>query len=308
MRIDQDDRSAQSPRPAPWHDYHPDGAGHDELTLPDGGVRPHWQKFLGALDWLGLDEVDRRWAEARDLIRQNGVTYNVYGDPRGNDRLWQLDPIPMLVAAGEWSALEAGLIQRARLLDLLLADLYGRQRVLEAGLVPPELVYGNPAFLHPCQHLRVPGDRFLHLYAADIGRLGDGSFLVLADRTQSPSGAGYALENRIVLARALPDVFRDCRVQRLARFYQSVREMLQGLAPHNRDRPRIRPANARPIQRDGVRARLPRPLSRLHTRRGRRSDGSRQPGLPEAPGRAPAGGRDPPPAGRRFLRPARAAR
>jgi uncharacterized circularly permuted ATP-grasp superfamily protein/uncharacterized alpha-E superfamily protein len=205
----------------------------------DDGIRPHWRPFVDALEVMGADEIRRRWQESQDLIRQNGVTYNVYGDPRGLDRPWQLDPVPLLVAQEEWSGLEEGLAQRARLLDLILGDLYGPQRLMSRGLLPPELVFGNPSFLHHCHAMQVPGNRYLHLYAVNLGRDASGQVLVLGDRTQAPSGTGYALENRLVLSRMLSDVFRDCHVQRLAPFFQAVRDTLQVIAPHNRDNPRI---------------------------------------------------------------------
>jgi uncharacterized circularly permuted ATP-grasp superfamily protein/uncharacterized alpha-E superfamily protein len=121
----------------------------------------------------------------------------------------------------------------------VLADLYGRQHLLHSGLLPPELVYANPAFLRPCHGIRLAGNRFLHLYAANLARGADGNVIILGDRAQSPSGAGYALENRIVLSRMLPEIFHDCKVQRLARFFQALRDSLRSAAPHHRDNPRI---------------------------------------------------------------------
>lgn len=210
----------------------------DEMVGADG-PRPHWRPFLTALQNLGMPELLRRWGEAEQLIRENGVTYNVYGDPRGMERPWQLDPIPLLIAPEEATHLETGLVQRARLLEAVLADLYGPQRLLHEGLLPPEFVFANPAFLRPCHALRGPGSRFLHLYAANLARAADGRVWVLGDRTQSPSGAGYALENRIVLSRMLPNIFQECRVQRLALFFRALRDSLRAAAPHNRDNPRI---------------------------------------------------------------------
>ncbi len=134
-------------------------------------------------------------------------------------------PSPLLLGTDEAQTLETGLTQRARLLDALLRDLYGPQTLSCAeGLLPPSLVFANPAFLRPCHGAKLPGDRYLHLYAANVGRAADGSFHVLGDRTQSPSGAGYALENRIVLSRTLPETFRHCQVQRLAMFFQTLRD------------------------------------------------------------------------------------
>jgi uncharacterized circularly permuted ATP-grasp superfamily protein/uncharacterized alpha-E superfamily protein len=222
-----------------WSDYAPPAGRYDEVFDGRGEVRPHWHAFIRSLDALGLPELTRRWDEAKHLIRENGVTYNVYGDPRGMERPWQLDPMPLVIAPAEAASLEEGLIQRGLLLETIVQDLYGPQKTLAAGLIPPELLYANPAFLRSCHGLKLPGNRHVHLYAANIGRCADGTFRVLGDRTQAPSGAGYALENRIVLSRMLPDAFRDCRVQRLALFFRTLRDTLRSIAPHNRDNPRI---------------------------------------------------------------------
>ena len=211
---------------------------YDETFGPDGRLRPHWQTFADGLDEIGVEEFTHRWQEAQQLIRENGVTYNVYGDPRGMDRPWQLDPIPLVISPSESEHLQRGLVQRARLLEAILADIYGPQRLLAQGLLPAELVYANPCFLRPCHGIRVPGNRYLHLVAFDLGRDPEGRVRVLGDRTQGPSGAGYALENRIVLARMMPEIFRSCNVQRLALFFRTFRDTLRSLAPHNRDTPR----------------------------------------------------------------------
>jgi len=229
------DRPTHGPdRPA----YAPLAGFYDEM-LGAEAPRPHWQHLLDALGGLGMAELARRWQEGRQLIREHGVSYNVHGDPRGLDRPWQLDPIPLMIAPAEAASLEAGLIQRARLLEKILADIYGPQNLLARGLIPPELVFGNPGFLRPCHGLKVPGNRYLLFHAVDLGRAPDGSFRVLGDRTQAPSGAGYALENRIVLSRILPEVFRDCQVQRLALFFRTFRQKLRDIAPHSRDNPRV---------------------------------------------------------------------
>lgn len=212
--------------------------GFDEMLDSDGRLREHWQAFTQALQNLGQEEFRHRWQEAKDLIRENGVTYNVYGDPRGLDRPWQLDPLPLLIDAREGDLLETGLLQRARLLEAILADIYGPQLLLRENLLPPELIFANPGFLRPCHGLRLPANRYLHLVAMDLGRGPDGNIRVLGDRTQAPSGAGYALENRIVSSRMLPEVFRDCRVQRLALFFRTLRDTLRSLAPYRRDNPR----------------------------------------------------------------------
>ncbi len=201
--------------------------------------RAHWHLFFRSVAELGMPELSRRWREAQHIIRENGVTYNVYGDPRGTTRPWQLDPIPLLISPSDAEFLEGALIQRARLLELVLDDLYGPQRLLADGLIPPELVFANPGFLRPVRGISLPGGRRLHLYAANLSRTPDGGWVILGDRTQGPSGAGYALENRIVLSRTLPEAFGDCRVHRLALFFRTLRDTLKSLAPRNRDNPRI---------------------------------------------------------------------
>src|SRR3954447_20166315 len=220
-------------------EYDASAGSFDEMALDDGGIRPHWGPFVEHIESIGLAELRQRWEEAKLLIRENGVTYNVYGDPLGMDRPWELDPLPLLISPADAAAIEAGLTQRARLLDLILADLYGPRALLTGGDLPAQLVFGHPSYLRPCHGLKIPGNRYLQLYAADVGRAPDGTFHVLADRSQAPSGAGYVLENRIVLSRMLPEAFRDCRVQRLALYFRAMRETLRSIAPHDRDNPRV---------------------------------------------------------------------
>jgi uncharacterized circularly permuted ATP-grasp superfamily protein/uncharacterized alpha-E superfamily protein len=222
-----------------WDEYAGPALGFDEMKANAKELRPHWQTLVHSLQELGADEFVQRWQGAQDLIHENGVTYNVYGDPRGLDRPWQLDPIPFLISAREGEQLQEGLVQRARLLEAILADLYGPQNLLARGLLPPELVFANPGFLRPCHGIDLAGGRFLYLVAFDLGRARDGTWHVLGDRSQGPSGAGYALENRIVLARMLSEVFRCCRVQRLALFFRNLRDTLRKQSLHNRDNPRI---------------------------------------------------------------------
>jgi uncharacterized circularly permuted ATP-grasp superfamily protein/uncharacterized alpha-E superfamily protein len=211
----------------------------DEMVDPAGAVRPHWQPFLSKLDQMGAQELSKQWEQVRRFVHDNGVSYNVYGDSAGMDRPWSLDLIPLLLPSAEWDQLSAGLIQRARLLDRLLADLYGPAETVFEGLLPPELLWANAGFLRPCHGSNPPQGRWLHLYAADVIRTRDGAFEVLSDRTQAPSGAGYSLENRIVLSRTLSSEFRECNVERLASFFSSLRTTLGSLAPANRENPRI---------------------------------------------------------------------
>jgi uncharacterized circularly permuted ATP-grasp superfamily protein/uncharacterized alpha-E superfamily protein len=155
------------------------------------------------------------------------------------DRPWNLDSIPLLIPPSEWNELEAGLIQRARLLNCILADLYGPQQLLRGGLLPPALVFANPGFWRPCHGMPTAVHPYLHMLAVDLARSPDGQWWVLADRTQAPSGAGYALENRTVLAETFPDLFREFQVRRLASFFRSFRDTLLNLSPSRRDNPRV---------------------------------------------------------------------
>jgi uncharacterized circularly permuted ATP-grasp superfamily protein/uncharacterized alpha-E superfamily protein len=220
-------------------DYSADLSVVDEMIAADGSLRPHWRQFVSMLDLLGSEELQRSREHARRLMRENGVTHTVYGDPAGWNQPWNLDLIPLLIPSEQWTRVRDGLIQRARLLDCLLADLYGPMRTVLDGLLPPELLWANRSFLRACHGTKLPGNRWLHLYAADLVRTPDGGYEVLNDRTQAPSGAGYSLENRIVLSRALPAAYRECKVQRLAPFFGALRDTLLSLAPVNRLNPRI---------------------------------------------------------------------
>ena len=208
----------------------PDRSTYNELA-PDGfHPRPHWASFLESLQDIGSDELAHRWEHAERRIRENGVTYNIYTDPQGANRPLSIDPIPLLIPADEWRLIEAGIIQRAHLLNLLLEDIYGARRLVTNGDIPAALLFANPAFLRPLTGVAVPARSYLHLLGVDLARSPDGRWWVLADRTQSPSGTGYALENRTIVSDVLPDAFRAANVQRLASFFRTQREVLLGLA------------------------------------------------------------------------------
>jgi uncharacterized circularly permuted ATP-grasp superfamily protein/uncharacterized alpha-E superfamily protein len=212
---------------------------YDEVFTAAGERRPHWEAMVSFLEALGSDGLTRSWEQARRMIHENGVTFNFYGDPQGMDRPWELDAIPWVIPEAEWRHLEVALVQRAQLLNAILADVYGSQTLLEQGMLPPELVFAHPGFLRPCHGLPVPNNCYLYFYAVDLGRAPDGRWWVLADRAQSPAGAGYALENRLILSSVLSELFRDCHVQRFAPFFMALRQTLMALAPRHRSNPRI---------------------------------------------------------------------
>jgi uncharacterized circularly permuted ATP-grasp superfamily protein/uncharacterized alpha-E superfamily protein len=227
----------QQSGPDQWYPIAP--GAYDEMLDGDGQIRPHWEYLIRALRTLGTVEIERRGAEAAKLLRENGVTYNVYGDPAGQGRPWQLDPVPLLVSSEEWGIIESGLQERAELLNLILADIYGPRELIRKGLLPLELVYNHGGFLRACNQIALPGKHQLVVYAADLARGPDDRMWVLGDRTQAPSGAGYALENRVAMTRVLPSLFRDSHVHRLALFFQSLRAGLNAIAPPAADNPRV---------------------------------------------------------------------
>jgi uncharacterized circularly permuted ATP-grasp superfamily protein/uncharacterized alpha-E superfamily protein len=226
----------------PWkflQEYHPPVDVFDEMLAGPGILRSHCQAFVESLETIGPQEFASRRDNARRAIRENGVTYNVYGDPQGMDRPWELDMVPLIISPEEWTHLESGLIQRTQLLNLVLRDLHGRQEILRRGLLPPSLALANPAFLRSCHGIPVPRDIYLHMHGVDLARSANGQWAVLGDRTQAPSGAGYALENRLVLLHSLPEAFRGCHIHRLTSFFHAQRDALSTLVPTHGHAPKV---------------------------------------------------------------------
>ncbi len=209
--------------------YRPLPGIFDEMMDGDGRVRAHWQPFLSMLAALGDEEINRRFAAADRYLRDSGVFYRVYEDATGLERPWPLSHVPLLIEPSEWKELEAGLAQRAELLEAVLADSYDAATLTREGRVPAALIAGNPEFLRPLVGIAPPGGAHLRFYAVDIGRGADGRWWVLSDRAQAPSGAGYAIENRLALSRAIPDIYRTTRVERVAPFFQAFQAELFSL-------------------------------------------------------------------------------
>jgi uncharacterized circularly permuted ATP-grasp superfamily protein/uncharacterized alpha-E superfamily protein len=204
---------------------------YDELRDDTGAIRAQWRPLIDHVAAGGPEAAEQGAALARSLIAENGVTYNVYADPKGADRPWVLDPLPLVLTAEEWQGIERGVAQRAQLLDALLADLYGPQHLLAEGIVPPELAFGHPNYLWSCRGTRPVGKHWLPLYAVDLARAPDGRWWVLGDRTQSPSGAGYALENRQIVTRVFPELIREVGVSNVQSFFVTLRDQLLGAFP-----------------------------------------------------------------------------
>jgi uncharacterized circularly permuted ATP-grasp superfamily protein/uncharacterized alpha-E superfamily protein len=204
---------------------------YDELLEEGGQPRRHWHALISSLNASTPEQMRARQGFVAERIRENGITYNVYADPKGTDRPWALDPLPLMLAAEEWAEIEKAVAQRAQLLDRVMADLYGPQQLITSGVLPAALVYGHNGYLWPCQGIVPPSGHFLHVYAADLARSPDGKWWVIADRTQGPSGAGYALENRLIVAKLFPELFRDQRVHHLADFFRHLQDSLARWAP-----------------------------------------------------------------------------
>ena len=215
---------------------------HDEMLAADGSIRPQWEGLLDEWTNFSPDELLRRIALAERHLSDAGVSYRIRNeasldDMLAGERSWPMSHMPLPIAEDEWRAIEKGVAQRAGLLEAVLRDLYGPARLVQEGALPAAAIVGSPDFLRPLKGASVPGGQHLQVYACDLGRGPDGRWWVLGDRTQAPSGAGYALENRLAMARAFPDLYRAMNVERLASFFQGFRAGLVSRA--RRADPRI---------------------------------------------------------------------
>ena len=190
-----------------------------------------WTTFFNFLGTSGFDDLNHRSANLRRQIRDNGVTYNVYADANGPQRPWSLDLFPLIISPQDWSDIESGIKQRTRLLNAVMADVYGAQTLLHQGLLPAALVQGHPGYLRAMQGVQPAGNMFLHIAAFDMTRGPDGAWWVVSQRTQAPSGLGYLLENRLSISMLFPEAFRGMQVQRLADSYESLINSMKALSP-----------------------------------------------------------------------------
>ncbi len=210
--------------------YRPIEGVHDEMVDSAGAPRPVWRDFIDAIEEIGAETLQARFARADQYLRDAGVYYRVYDRVGANEREWPLAHVPMLVGETDWAAISAGLTERADLFEAICADIYGGNRLVAEGLLPPGLIASSPEYLRPFAGVKPAGGHFLHFCAFDLGRGPDGGWWVLGDRMQAPSGAGFALENRVATTRALSDVYGDMHVQRLAGFFRRFRDALTGMA------------------------------------------------------------------------------
>lgn len=223
----------------PFSDYQIPPGGYDECRDAAGRVRPAWQDFVGHIDRGGIDQL-RHYTEAIDAgVRESAIAFGFHDDQQDTARPWRLSTLPMLLDGKQWSTVAAGLAERTRVLEAVLDDLLGEQRLIKERVVPAELLWSNPFFHRAYFGLpKVDGQR-LHITATDLARHTDGSWWVVGDRTRAPSGLGYVLQNRIVTGRVLSKVMRNLQVQRLARFFECLHQRLVELAPQRKDNPRI---------------------------------------------------------------------
>src|SRR2546421_9064 len=207
----------------------------DEYIGEDGAPRAAWSRFFDAFAALSPADIERRFASADRHLREAGVTYRAPGETA--DRLWPLSHLPLIIDEADWQQLTTGIAQRAQLFEMVLRDLYGEGRLVTDGAVPAAAIAGSNEYLRAVCGVKPPGGRHLHFYAADVGRGPDGRWWVLNDRTQALSGAGYALENRLVLSRAFSNLYKSMNVERVAPFFEAFRDSLRASA--DRDEPRI---------------------------------------------------------------------
>ena len=213
--------------------------GYDEFVDEAGNVRPAWTELADAVGDRGRAGLNRLSSAVHRLVDNDDITYTVIdpgkepvaGGHGVEPRAWHLDPLPLVVSAADWEVLEAGLVQRSRVLNAVLADLYGSRRSLTEGVLPPELLFAHPGYVRAANGIEVPGHHQLFMHACDVSRLSDGSFRVNSDWTQAPSGAGYALADRRVLAQALPDLYERVGPRPTTPFAQALRLALIDAAP-----------------------------------------------------------------------------
>jgi len=219
--------------------YVPNPERYDEAFDAEGHPRGHWERLALAAHRASRAALTRRAQTIRRAIEQHGVTYNIYGDPKGADRPWEVDVLPFVIGKEEWHFLANAIEQRSRVLNRVMADLYGENRLLGEGLIPPAIIHGHNNYLWPCRGIKPRGQTFLHLYACDLARSPDGRWWVINDRTQGPSGAGYALQNRLIVTPLYENIFRSLGVQRLANFFRTLQQQLAALAPTDGEPPMV---------------------------------------------------------------------
>ncbi|MBL8719073.1 MAG: circularly permuted type 2 ATP-grasp protein [Myxococcales bacterium] len=215
--------------------YRPYPGAADELFLKDGAPRPAFRETIEAIDATTPEAFARKQALAERALLAQGVTFSVYADARGTEKIFPVCLLPRLVSADDWSHLDRGLAQRVRALGMFLDDVYGEQRILAEGVVPRELVLGSKQYLPVVRGVRPPGGVRVHVSGIDLIRDPSGAFQVLEDNLRTPSGVSYVLENRAVSKRVLPRAFDLARVHRVDGYSAQLAATLRACAPSGRD-------------------------------------------------------------------------
>ena len=222
-----------------FSDYFKDFENYDEVLKSDMSINPNWEKLLNNFSKLGMIELNKRQEDLDWLLAENGVTYNVYNDPNGLNRPWNLNIIPFVLDQKEWKTIEKGLQQRAHLLDLVLKDIYGENKLIKNGIVPSEIIYAHRGFLRPCHRIQYNTAQQLLMHSADLARGPDGRMWVVNDRAEAPSGMGYALENRFSVREVVPDFFKEINVKQPFGFFKDFNDLLINSAATNKENPTI---------------------------------------------------------------------
>jgi uncharacterized circularly permuted ATP-grasp superfamily protein/uncharacterized alpha-E superfamily protein len=211
----------------------------DEMFNSNGAIKGHWLEIANALEKAGIKQLEQKQFEIDWRLEDNGVTYNIYNDPDGINRKWNLDPIPFVLKEEEWDKVTRGLKQRAKLLDLIFKDIYSEQKLLKDGIIPPEIIFSHKGFIPEIVGFKNKDYYSLKFYAADISRGPDGKFWLINDRTSAPSGLGYAIENRLTMNSIANELYPNINTKKLASFIDGFKKMLKTSTKKQQENPLI---------------------------------------------------------------------
>jgi len=215
--------------------YFSDFEDYDEVLKSDMTINPSWEKLLNNFSTIGIEDITEKQKQIDWLLAENGVTYNVYNDPKGLNRPWNLNIIPFIIEQQEWKSIEKGLKQRAELLNLILKDIYGKRELIKNKIIPPEIIYSHRGFLRNCDQIQYNSSKNLLIHSSDLARGPDGRMWVVNDRTEAPSGMGYSLENRFSVRRSAPDLFKDIKIEQPFGFFNDYHQLLIDSAPTKKE-------------------------------------------------------------------------
>ena len=222
-----------------FNSYFKDFENYDEVLKPDMTINKNWETLLSNVAQIGADNLSEKQIEIDWLLAENGVTYNVYNDPVGLNRPWNLNTIPFIINQEEWYTVEEGLKQRAELLNLVLNDIYGDRKLIKDGIVPPEIIFAHRNFLRNCDQIKYKTAKQLLIHSADLARGPDGRMWVVNDRAGAPSGMGYALENRFSTSLVVPELFKNINVKQPFGFFKDFNQLLINASPNKKESPTI---------------------------------------------------------------------